>query len=320
MKALRRTSSRSLAARGFVARNPALFTANSRIGHSLSTTTSSVSRTRSLSTASAAFAPSELPAVRDLFSSFAVGGSLDKGGLRAVLESIGERPSDGVLDELFAEADADRSGSIDLHEFMAACDLILGSSPARSILVVGGPGSGKGVLCSRLVAECGVSHVSCGDMLREEVSRDTPLGRQCAEIMCRGELVSSEIVITLLRRRMREFPGRRLLLDGFPRSRENAIDFAERCGTPELALTLTCPESLMVERILRRAELEGRADDNYETARARIATYREQGAPTITWLREQRVPIVELDCSGTPDDVWAQLLAVGRLMRQAVAL
>jgi adenylate kinase family enzyme len=139
---------------------------------------------------------------------------------------------------------------------------ILGSSPARAILVVGGPGSGKGLLCSRLVAECGVSHVSCGDMLREEVQRSTPLGiqvrktprwprswpnfsplqlyshrnawaslhllgqpnsflaRQCAEIMQRGELVSSEVITTLLRRRMREFPGRRLLLDGFPRSRQ----------------------------------------------------------------------------------------------------
>ena len=112
-----------------------------------------------------------------------------------------------------------------LDEFLAASDALLASNPARSILLVGGPGSGKGTICKRLVAECGVSHVSCGDMLREEVAADTPLGKECSAIMQRGELVSSELIVTLLRRRMRRFGGRRLLLDGFPRSKQNAIDF-----------------------------------------------------------------------------------------------
>ena len=61
----------------------------------------------------------------------------------------------------------------------------------------------------------------------------------------------------------------------------------------------------MVQRILARNE--GRADDNEETALARIVTYRESGEPTMAWLREQRVPIIELDCSGTPAEVWEQL-------------
>ena len=66
---------------------------------------------------------------------------------------------------MFVEADTDRSGTIDLAEFLAASDRILGQSPARTILVVGGPGSGKGVLCERLTRECATSHVSCGEML-----------------------------------------------------------------------------------------------------------------------------------------------------------
>ena len=138
--------------------------------------------------------------------------------------------------------------------------------------------------------------------------------------MRQGELVPSETVVALLRRRMRTYPGRRLLLDGFPRSRQNAEDFAALCGKPELALHLTCPDSVMVERILKRADEQGRADDNYETALARIRTYHESGEPTLEWLRQQHVPIVEVDCSGTPGDAWEQLLAVGRLMRPAVAL
>jgi adenylate kinase len=256
-------------------------------------------RTAALHTAAAepgskAFAPSELPAVCDLFATFADPDTrtLDRAGLAAVLDSIGERPGESTLSRLFAEADTDESGTIDLAEFLTASDSILGGSPARSIWVVGGPGSGKGLLCSRLVSECGVSHVSCGDMLREEVVRGTPLGRQVAEIMQRGELVSSRTIIALLRRRMREFPGRRLLLDGFPRSRQNAVDFADHCGHPELALVLVCPEATMVDRILARAETEGRADDNIDTALARIETFRAQGEPTLAWLREHKVPIV----------------------------
>ena len=105
------------------------------------------------------------------------------------------------------QADVDSSGAIDLDEFLHASDALLASNPARCILVVGGPGSGKGVLCRRLVDECDVSHVSCGDLLRSEVEADTPLGREVAGIMLRGELVSSALIVTLLRRRMRSFGG-----------------------------------------------------------------------------------------------------------------
>ena len=59
-----------------------------------------------------------------------------------------------------------------------------------------------------------------------------------------------------------------------------------------LALVLVCPEATMVDRILARAETEGRADDNIDTALARIETFRAQGEPTLAWLREHKVPIV----------------------------
>ena len=165
-----------------------------------------------------------------------------------------------------------------------------------------------------------MGHVSCGDMLREEVAADTPLGKQVASIMQRGELVSSELIVTLLRRRMRRFGGRRLLLDGFPRSKQNAIDFESQCGTPELALHLVVRDELCLERIERRGRLEGRADDNRETALRRLDVYRESSAPTLEWLRGSGVPILQIDANGTPEDVWGQLLAIGRLMREAVAV
>ena len=129
-----------------------------------------------------AFVESEMPAIVDLFSAFAVRGQgepeLDADGLQKVLAAVGEHPAPETLSRIFTEADTDRSGTIDLAEFLAASDRILGQSPARTILVVGGPGSGKGLLCERLVRECATSHVSCGEMLREEVQRATPLGLQ----------------------------------------------------------------------------------------------------------------------------------------------
>jgi adenylate kinase len=178
-------------------------------------------------------------------------------------------------------------------------------------------------------------------MLREEVASRTPLGREVADIMARGDLVSSAVVTALMRRRMRRHPGRRILLDGFPRSLENARDFVELCGPPELALHLNCDDTVMIERIMSRAAKGGvmsndendndvasssssanvaRTDDNVHTAIQRLKNYHKHHGPTMSWLKEIRVPIVELDCSGSKEDVWGQLMAIGRLMRPAVKL
>ena len=165
-----------------------------------------------------------------------------------------------------------------------------------------------------------------GDLLRDEVARDTPLGQECASIMARGELVSSAVIVTLLRRRMRAHPGMRVLLDGFPRSIDNALGFVELCGRPELALHLECDDTYLMERILNRGRESGasggaaRKDDNIDTALKRLRNYHKYHHATMDWLREQHVPVVNLDCSGTPENVWQQLLAIGRLMRPVARL
>lgn len=140
-----------------------------------------------------------------------------------------------------------------------------------------------------------------------------------------GDLISSAVITTLVRRRMRLYPGRRVLLDGFPRSIENAHDFVKLCGTPEVALHLDCDDTILLERIITRgregrANNNGRDDDNVDTAIRRLRTFHKYHQSTVDWLREQHVPIVNLDCSGTPENVWNQLKAIGRLMRPAVKL
>jgi adenylate kinase len=210
--------------------------------------------------------------------------------------------------------------------------MILGGAPAGIVLLVGGPGSGKGLLSRRLEQECGIVHVSSGDLLRDEVRRDTVLGREVKEIMSRGGLVSSAVIVRLIRKVMRTHaPGKRVLLDGFPRSLQNATDLVELCGKPELAIHLRCDDTTMMERILKRRESAAEAsskdderdsscarpDDNIHTALQRLRTYHKSQRPTMDWLQDQCVPIINLNGNGTADQVWEQLLAIGRLMRPA---
>lgn len=157
-------------------------------------------------------------------------------------------------------------------------------------------------------------------MLREEVAAETALGRQVRDIMARGELVSSAIMVALMKKRMALHPGKRVLLDGFPRSLENAHDLVTLCGKPELALHLVCDDTILMERIIKRSKNGEREDDNFDTALERIRTYHKYHGQTIEWLREQHVPIVNLDCTGSPDSVWQQMTAIGKLMRPAVKL
>lgn len=264
-----------------------------------------------------AFADVEYDAMVDLFHHHAgEKGHLDREGVHSLLASIGERPSPQEVQEIFRQSDLDGNGVISLQEFLACADRVfLAGAPARIVLVVGGPGSGKGALCKRLEKHCQVVHLSSGDMLREEVERNTILGKEVAEIMSRGDLVSSAVIVALVRRRMRHHPGKRVLLDGFPRSLQNAHDMVELCGKPELALHLECDDTVMLERILNRKE--NRADDNFETALQRLRTYHKSHHTTMDWLKQQGVPVVNLDCSGTKEHVWDQLLAIGRLMRPA---
>jgi adenylate kinase len=246
--------------------------------------------------------------------------SMDWCDVKDLMKGIGEEPTDEVVQKLFGVADIDGNGVIDAQEFLTHRDAFLGGRPARIILVVGGPGSGKGRLCERLVKECGVVHLSSGDLLRKEVQKGTVLGKQVDEIMKSGGLVSSAMMVTLMKKQMEDHPGKRILLDGFPRSRENATDLVALCGKPELALHLDCSDTVMLERIMIRGKSGARADDNFDTAIQRIRNYHKFHNVTLEFLREEHVPIVFLDCSATADGVWEQLRAIGRLMRSAVRL
>lgn len=246
--------------------------------------------------------------------------SLDWHDVQSLLQDFGQEATDAQVRKLFRTVDKDGNGYIEKEEFMDKSDLFLQGRPARIILIVGGPGSGKGVLSERLVKECGVVHLSSGDLLREEVQAGTRLGKEVEEIMKSGGLVSSAIMVALMQKRMKDHPGKRILLDGFPRSAENARDLVTLCGKPELALHLECDDTVLIERILSRGKSGARSDDNITTALQRIRTYHKYHNTTIEFLRQEHVPIVNLDCSATADGVWEQLSAISRLMRKTLSV
>ena len=116
---------------------------------------------------SIAFGECEIAALSDLFLQFAKktkddddrGPYLNLERIRLLLESVGERPDDDTLRSLLADVDARGDGRLRLDCFLRAADRILGEAPARIVLVVGGPGSGKGELCRRLATTCGAVHL-----------------------------------------------------------------------------------------------------------------------------------------------------------------
>ncbi len=163
---------------------------------------------------------------------------------------------------------------------------------ARRILVLGAPGAGKGTQAERLSKTLGVPHVSTGDMLRAAVAAETAVGKRAKAVMEAGQLVSDEIVIALCEERLSEPDARGgFILDGFPRNlvQAEALDeLLAALGAPlECCLAVHVESEELVQRLLKRAELEGRVDDNEETIRERMRVYEAETEPLLSYYRSR---------------------------------
>lgn len=180
-------------------------------------------------------------------------------------------------------------------------------SGQRIVFVLGGPGSGKGTQCSKIVEEFGYVHLSAGDLLRQEVARASERGQMIEDLMKEGKLVPQEITIELLRNAMRQHndcPG--FLIDGFPRENQQGLQFEQEVVESDFLLYFDCSEHVMEERLLKRSETSGRADDNMDTIKKRFATFVEKTLPVIDHY-EQLSKVKKIDANRSVDEVFTDV-------------
>jgi adenylate kinase len=179
------------------------------------------------------------------------------------------------------------------------------------LLLLGGPGAGKGTQAKRLASEHGIPQISTGDMLREAIAAGTELGLRVKPICDRGDLVPDDLIVELIQERLAATDTEAgFVLDGFPRTiaQAEALDaMLARIGRKLAAvLELQLAEEEAVRRILGRAEQEGRADDTAEVAARRFQVYREQTEPLVAYYLAQGI-LVGIDASRPVDGVYAQI-------------
>lgn len=171
--------------------------------------------------------------------------------------------------------------------------------------VLGGPGSGKGTQCSKIVETFGFTHLSAGDLLRKEISCNNENGTMILNTIREGRIVPSEVTIRLIQREMESSKNHKFLIDGFPRSEENRIEFERIVGTePNIVLFFECPEEEMVKRVLSRNQ--GRVDDNMDTMKKRLNVFEELHHPVINYYSEKG-KLYKINAVGTEDEIFEQV-------------
>ncbi|KAF2196306.1 UMP-CMP kinase [Delitschia confertaspora ATCC 74209] len=188
------------------------------------------------------------------------------------------------------------------------------------LFVLGGPGAGKGTQCAKLVRDYGFKHLSAGDLLREEQDRPgSEFGEMIKTYIKEGTIVPMEVTIQLLENAMKksmEEEGKSLfLIDGFPRKLDQAHAFERSVVPSKFTLFLICPESVMQERLLKRGETSGRADDNAESIKKRFKTFVETSMPVVDEFEKQG-RVVKVEAVQTPDEVYEDIK--GKLREKGV--
>jgi adenylate kinase len=180
-----------------------------------------------------------------------------------------------------------------------------------NVLLLGPQGAGKGTQAKRISAEYGIPHIASGEILRAEMDAGTELGRKVTETIERGDLVSDDVMIELIRNRL-EQPDTEagFILDGFPRTtvQAEALDsmFADIGRNFSVAFALQIPDEVAYERLRLRSELEGRADDTDEAIKRRLDNYHRETEPLIEYYRT-RGNLVPIHGKRSENEVFAEI-------------
>lgn len=188
-----------------------------------------------------------------------------------------------------------------------------------NIILLGPPGAGKGTQARHLVETRNMVQLSTGDMLREAKDSGTEMGKMVADVMARGELVTDEIVIGLIREKLEGDNKGGFIFDGFPRTLEQADALsrlmAEQHQTIDRVIELRVNDDVLVDRIVGRAEQarqageQVRADDNAESLKIRLLAYYKQTSPLIGYYYAKDM-LSDVDGLGSIEAVQAEIASL----------
>ncbi len=181
-----------------------------------------------------------------------------------------------------------------------------------NLILFGPPGSGKGTQSENLIAKYGLKHLSTGDLLRNEISRQTPLGLEAKSLMDKGQLVPDEVVVGMISCALENNPDAKgFLFDGFPRTSAQAESLDKLLDLKKsqisVMLALDVSEEELVKRLLKRGETSGRSDDTNENViRSRIQEYRTKTEVVADYYKKFN-KVVKVPGEGTIQEIFESL-------------
>ncbi|XP_038267907.2 adenylate kinase isoenzyme 5 [Dermochelys coriacea] len=195
----------------------------------------------------------------------------------------------------------------------------------KIILVLGGPGSGKGTQSLKIAERYGFEYISVGELLRKKI-HNTSSNRKwslIAKIITTGELAPQETTITEIKQRLMQIPDEEgIVIDGFPRDVAQALSFEDQICTPDLVVFLACSNQRLKERLLKRAEQQGRPDDNLKATQRRLINFKQNAVPLVKYFQEKGL-IITFDADRDEEEVFYDIsMAVDNklfLPKEAVA-
>lgn len=165
----------------------------------------------------------------------------------------------------------------------------------KNIVIFGAPGSGKGTQSDLIIEKYGLGHISTGDVLRNEISKSTELGKTAKTYIDKGQLIPDELMVDILASVYDGFgkDHEGVIFDGFPRTIPQAEALKKMLGKRghkiAAMIELDVPEEELMTRLVKRGKESGRSDDNEETIKKRLDVYHNQTAPLIDWYKKEAI-------------------------------
>ena len=184
-----------------------------------------------------------------------------------------------------------------------------------NLVIFGGPGSGKGTQSAKIAKKYGLFHISTGDVLRDHIARSTDIGKVAHSYISQGMLIPDKLMIKILEdllisRTSETKHG--VIFDGFPRTLPQAIELDSLLTSLDTKIAcvvgLEVADEVLVQRMLKRGQETGRADDNIDTIKNRLAVYHKQTQPLMEYYVESG-RYVKIDGEGTVEEIFDTICA-----------